>query len=156
MAGALAALPAATTSPAGTSAIAGARRTAPTYQRAEGSTPPARSGRYDHRSMAVDTSDCCPTGLAEHVDRRRAEAVAQVAKLLADPVRVALVELLRGHRGAVCQCELAPLFDVSQPTLSHHLARLEQAGLVTVERRGRWAYYAIDEAGLHELREWLA
>jgi ArsR family transcriptional regulator len=107
--------------------------------------------------MSVDTSSACgPTGLAVHVDAARAVRVASVAKLLSDPVRVQLLDVLREHRGDVCQCELQPLFGVSQPTLSHHLRKLEEAGVVTVQRRGRWAYYAVDEDTLEVLRSWLS
>jgi ArsR family transcriptional regulator, arsenate/arsenite/antimonite-responsive transcriptional repressor len=93
--------------------------------------------------MAVDTS----------VD---AAAVAALAKALADPVRVRILDVLREHEHEVCQCQLQPLFDVSQPTLSHHLRKLEDAGLVSTERRGRWAWYSIEPDALEELRAWLS
>jgi ArsR family transcriptional regulator len=86
----------------------------------------------------------------------RAEDVALAAKVLADPVRVQILDLLREADGEVCQCELQPLFSVSQPTLSHHLSKLADAGAVTVERRGKWAYYSIDDHALAVLRSWLA
>ncbi len=107
--------------------------------------------------MTVDTSTvCCSPRLAGHVDAARAGAVAELAKLLADPIRVQVLDVLRGHEEAVCQCELHPLFDVSQPTLSHHLRKLEEAGVVSVERRGRWAYYSIDPDALEVLSTWLS
>jgi ArsR family transcriptional regulator len=107
--------------------------------------------------MAVDTSTaCCSPRLAGHVDAARAETVAELAKLLADPIRVQLLDVLRGHEEEVCQCELHPLFDVSQPTLSHHLRKLQEAGLVSVERRGRWAYYSTDDQALEVLNQWLS
>ena len=107
--------------------------------------------------MTVDTSTaCCSPRLAWHVDAERAGAVAELAKLLADPIRVQVLDVLRGHEEAVCQCELHPLFDVSQPTLSHHLRKLEDAGVVSVERRGRWAYYSIDPDTLEVLSSWLS
>lgn len=104
--------------------------------------------------MAVDT--CCSPRLAGHVNHGRALAVAEVAKLLADPVRVQVLDVLRGHEEAVCQCELQPLFGVSQPTLSHHLKKLEEAGVVAVERRGRWAYYSTDPDAMEVLSSWLS
>ena len=85
-----------------------------------------------------------------------AHRVASLAKVLADPIRVQVLDLLRGRSTQVCQCELQPLFDVSQPTLSHHLRKLEDAGLVSVERRGRWAYYSTDPDALEVLGSWLS
>ena len=66
-----------------------------------------------------------------------------------------LVDVLRGHAGEVCVCELVPLFAISQPTLSHHLRKLREAGIVGVERRGLWAYYYVLPDAIEELRTWL-
>jgi ArsR family transcriptional regulator len=85
-----------------------------------------------------------------------ATSVAELAKALADPTRVEIVDVLRAAPGAVCQCELNTLFDVSQPTLSHHLKKLRDAGFVDVERRGKWAYYSIDPRALEALDAWLS
>src|SRR5204863_2901996 len=79
-----------------------------------------------------------------------------VAKALVHPIRVQLVDVLRRHAGEVCVCELVPLFDVSQPTLSHHLKKLREAGIVGVERRGLWAYYYVAPDALEEMSTWLA
>jgi ArsR family transcriptional regulator len=107
--------------------------------------------------MTVDVSTaCCEPRLAAHADAGRAEAVAGIARLLADPIRVQVVDVLRGHEEPVCQCELQPLFGVSQPTLSHHLRKLEEARVVSVERRGRWAYYSIEPDSLEVLSSWLS
>jgi ArsR family transcriptional regulator len=108
--------------------------------------------------MSVDTlpSACCSPRIAGHVDAERAGEVATVARLLADPIRVQVLDVLRGHDEAVCQCELQPLFDVSQPTLSHHLRKLEDARVVSVERRGRWAYYSLESDSLEVLAAWLS
>jgi ArsR family transcriptional regulator len=89
-------------------------------------------------------------------DRERAFEVAAAAKVLADPVRVEILDLLRTAGGQVCQCELHPLFDISQPTLSHHLKKLADAELIDVERRGKWAYYSINDQALEVLRSWLS
>lgn len=90
------------------------------------------------------------------VDREQAGRIAAAAKALADPVRVQLVDVLRKHAGEVCVCELQPLFDVSQPTLSHHLRKLREAGIVGVERRGLWAYYYVNPDALEEVASWLS
>lgn len=89
------------------------------------------------------------------VDAAEAERIAAVARALADPVRVQLVDVLRRHAGEVCVCELEPLFDISQPTLSHHLRRLRDAEIVGVVRRGLWAYYYVMPGAIEELRAWL-
>ena len=60
--------------------------------------------------------------------------MAAIAKALGDPVRLQLVDVLRKHAGKVCVCELVPLFDLSQPTVSHHLKVLREAGIVGSER----------------------
>jgi ArsR family transcriptional regulator len=89
------------------------------------------------------------------VDRARALRIAEIAKALADPIRLQLVDVLRVHAGKVCVHELVPLFDVAQPTVSHHLKILREAGLVGSERRGLWSYYYVHEDALAELADWL-
>jgi ArsR family transcriptional regulator len=89
------------------------------------------------------------------VDRARAARLAMIAKALGDPIRLQLVDVLRKHAGKVCVCELTPLFGVGQPTVSHHLKVLRQAGLVDSERRGLWAYYYVLPDALAELGGWL-
>ena len=98
---------------------------------------------------------CCQPVAYPDVDRERAERMAQVAKALGDPIRVQLVDVLRKHAGEVCVCELTPLFDVGQPTVSHHLNVLRKAGIVDSERRGLWAYYYVLPDVLEELQRWL-
>ena len=98
---------------------------------------------------------CCAPVVYPDVERERAERIAQIAKALADPVRLQLVDVLRKHAGKVCVCELVPLFDLSQPTVSHHLKVLREAGLVASERRGLWAYYYVLPDALEELSAWL-
>ena len=98
---------------------------------------------------------CCEPVVYPEVERREAERMAAVAEALGDPIRLQLVDVLRKHAGRVCVCELVPLFDVSQPTLSHHLKRLREAGVVDSERRGLWAYYYVLPEALEELAAWL-
>ncbi len=92
------------------------------------------------------------TGLDPALD---AERLAVVAKALSEPVRVSLLDVLRRHGEPVCQCELVPLFDLPQSTLSHHVSKLVAAGLVDVERRHRWAFYSASPAALEPLGAWL-
>lgn len=89
------------------------------------------------------------------VAREQAARLARVARALGDPVRLQLVDVLRKHAGRVCVCELVPLFDLSQPTVSHHLRVLREAGIVGCERSGLWAYYFVIPDALRELSAWL-
>jgi ArsR family transcriptional regulator, arsenate/arsenite/antimonite-responsive transcriptional repressor len=98
---------------------------------------------------------CCDPVVHPEIDPQQAIRMAAVAKALGDPIRLQLVDVLRRHAGKVCVCELVPLFDVSQPTLSHHLKTLRQAGIVDSERRGLWAYYYVRPNALEELTAWL-
>ena len=99
---------------------------------------------------------CCEPVVYPDVERQQAERMAAIAKALGDPVRVQLVDVLGKHAGKVCVCELVPLFEISQPTLSHHLKVLREAGLVDSERRGLWAYYYVLPDALQELTAWLS
>ena len=99
---------------------------------------------------------CCEPLVHPAVTTDEAERLAAIAKALSDPIRVQLVDVLRQHAGEVCVCELVPLFDVSQPTLSHHLKKLREAGIVGVERRGLWAYYYVNPDATEVLRSWLS
>jgi ArsR family transcriptional regulator len=98
---------------------------------------------------------CCEPVVYPDVERAHALRLAEVAKALGDPIRLQLVDVLRKHAGKVCVCELVPLFHISQPTLSHHLKKLRDAGLVDSERKGLWAYYYVLPGALDELSAWL-
>ena len=99
---------------------------------------------------------CCEPVVYPDVERVEAERMAAIAKALGDPIRLQLVDVLRKHAGKVCVCELVPLFDISQPTLSHHLKKLREAGIVDSERRGLWAYYYVIPDALEEFSTWLS
>jgi ArsR family transcriptional regulator len=99
---------------------------------------------------------CCEPVVYPDVERAHAVRMATVAKALGDPMRVQLVDVLRKHAGKVCVCELVPLFDLSQPTVSHHLKVLREAGIVDSERQGLWAYYYVIPDALKELSAWLS
>ncbi len=99
---------------------------------------------------------CCEPLVKPDVGPRQAQRLAELAKALSDPIRVQLVDVLRKAPGKVCVCELVPLFDVSQPTLSHHLKKLRDAEIVGVERQGLWAYYYVLPNALKELSTWLS
>ncbi len=98
---------------------------------------------------------CCEPVVLPDVDVEQAQRIAALAKALADPIRVQLLDVLRKAAGQVCVCELVPLFDVSQPTVSHHLKVLRDAGLVGSDKRGLWVYYHVAPGGLAALGDWL-
>ena len=98
---------------------------------------------------------CCEPVVYPDVEREQAQRMASIAKALGDPVRLQLVDVLRKHAGKVCVCELVPLFELSQPTISHHLKVLREAGIVGSERQGLWAYYFVIPDALKELSGWL-
>ncbi|MEU8956632.1 metalloregulator ArsR/SmtB family transcription factor [Streptomyces sp. NPDC048518] len=87
---------------------------------------------------------CCPTLLTAPMDEDRAVELAKVFKALGDPVRLRLLSMIASREGGeICVCDLTPAFDLSQPTISHHLKLLRQAGLIASERRGTWVYYRL-------------
>lgn len=102
------------------------------------------------------TDACCAPTVRPEIDRDHAAALAGLAKALGDPIRMQLLDVLRRHGGTVCVCELTPLFDVGQPTVSHHLKVLRTAGLIESERRGVWAYYRVIPDAVAPLAAWLA
>jgi ArsR family transcriptional regulator len=99
---------------------------------------------------------CCEPTVLPEVDRDQAARLAELAKALGDPTRLQLVDILRKHAGQVCVCELQPLFPIKQSTLSEHLKKLRDAGIVGVERRGLWAYYYVIPDAVEELSAWLS
>lgn len=87
---------------------------------------------------------CCASLLETPLDEDQSAELAKVFKALGDPVRVRLLSLIASRAGGeICVCDLTPAFDLSQPTISHHLKLLRQAGLIDSERRGTWVYYRL-------------
>jgi ArsR family transcriptional regulator len=100
---------------------------------------------------------CCEAPVEPDLSADVALALAVTVKALADPTRLRIVDALRKSAPeAVCQCELLPLFSMSQPALSKHLKILVGAGIIGTERRGLWAYYYVLEDSLKELTAWLS
>jgi ArsR family transcriptional regulator len=90
----------------------------------------------------ADTAACCPPLSAEPLSAGQAEQVAPLLKALADPIRLRLMSLVASHPGGeACVCDLNDAFDLSQPTISHHMKVLHDVGLVEREKRGVWVYY---------------
>ena len=92
--------------------------------------------------LTTDEIVCCSPLLREPIDEEQADELSRVLKALADPVRLRLLSLIGAHAGGeACVCELVDGFDLSQPTISHHLKVLRDAGLIASERRSTWVYY---------------
>jgi len=94
---------------------------------------------------------CCTPLAATTLSAEEAQATAALFKALADPHRVRIVNRLATSRQPVCACEFTDLLDLGQPTVSHHLKKLVQAGLLDREQRGVWAYYSLRPAALRRL-----
>ena len=100
---------------------------------------------------------CCAPVVQPELEPTEAVGLAAVCKALGDPTRVLIVDALRASAPeAVCQCELLPLFDMSQPALAKHLRVLVAAGVIGTERRGLWAYYFLLPDAVKELKAWLS
>jgi ArsR family transcriptional regulator len=100
----------------------------------------------DLSRMLVPTACCAP--LDDDLSDEDARATAAVFKALSDPTRVRIVSAIARSEEPVCVCELTPVVGVSQPTVSHHLKKLVQAGLLRREQRGVWAFYDLDREGI--------
>ena len=102
-------------------------------------------------SAVAEAVACCAPLAASRLSEDEAVATAAVFKALGDPARVRIVNLLATRAEPVCVCELIEPLGLSQPTVSHHLKRLTEAGLIEREQRGRWAYYALRPQALETL-----
>jgi ArsR family transcriptional regulator len=98
---------------------------------------------------------CCEPVLAEPLQEVEAEDLAAAFKVLADPVRLRLLSLIAAA-GEMCACDLVEPIGRSQPTISHHLSILAEAGLLTREQRGKWAFFAVVPERVSVLRDALA
>lgn len=102
-------------------------------------------------------ADCCPTPIIPlPLPAARQDALVRGFKALGDSTRLEIFRLIAAQEAPLCVCDIVDRFDVSQPTISHHLKVLREAGLVTVSRRGVWAYYAAAPRGLALLQGALA
>lgn len=109
--------------------------------------------------MSIQAPDdtCCPPTSTKALSAESARLIAPMFKALGDPVRLRLVSLIAGHPGGeTCVCDISPTFDVSQPTISHHLKVLREATILESERRGTWVYYRINPIALQNLSAVLA
>jgi len=99
----------------------------------------------------------CPPLLQKAIDAEDAERLAAALRVIADPARLRLLSLIQAQPDhEACVCNLTEPLALSQPTVSHHLKVLRDAGLVGVERRGLWAYYYVNPEAVKEIRQWLS
>ena len=104
--------------------------------------------------MAVSplASQCCTPLLREPITPGQAADLARTLKALADPTRLRLVSMVAAHEGGeACVCDLTEPLGLTQPTVSHHLKILVEAGIFTRDKRGVWAYYALVPAAMHAI-----
>ena len=103
-------------------------------------------------TVTLETIDCCAPLNAEVMSDEEAEATAGLFKALSDPARVRIVNLLATSGGdPVCICNLTEPLGLSQPTVSHHMKRLVDVGLVDREQRGKWAYFSLERGAVEKL-----
>jgi ArsR family transcriptional regulator len=102
-------------------------------------------------SEALAPIACCAPLAAQKISHEEAEATAELFRSLGDPHRVKIVNLLATSGEPVCVCELIEPLGLGQPTVSHHLKKLTDAGLLEREQRGRWAYFSLNSDALRTL-----
>jgi ArsR family transcriptional regulator, arsenate/arsenite/antimonite-responsive transcriptional repressor len=102
-------------------------------------------------ATSLPVISCCAPLATPAISEEEAEATATLFRALADPARVKIVNLLARTDGPVCVCEFTPAVALSQPTVSHHLKKLTDAGLLEREQRGKWAYYSLSGEALERL-----
>jgi ArsR family transcriptional regulator len=102
----------------------------------------------------VEAVACCSPLLSEPMSVESAERISPLLKALADPVRLRLLSLVAAHADQeACVCDLNDAFELSQPTISHHLRVLHEAGLLDRSKRGTWVYYAVRREALADLAQ---
>jgi ArsR family transcriptional regulator, arsenate/arsenite/antimonite-responsive transcriptional repressor len=112
----------------------------------------ASATKPDDSLLVADLTACCSPITDTLLDAAAAERLAAVLKALAEPTRLRLVSLIAGHEGAeACVCDVTAPVGLSQPTVSHHLKILVEAGLLERTQRGKWAYYRLVPAALDAL-----
>ena len=109
------------------------------------------------RSTASAVAACCSPLTAGALDAEAAETLARMFKALGDPARVRLLSLIAASDGGeACICDLTAPVGLSQPTVSHHMRLLAEAGLVSREQRGKWAYFRVVDQTLNAISQALA
>jgi ArsR family transcriptional regulator len=113
----------------------------------------SRSVAESRDRVSLTPLGCCAPVIDSNITRQQAHSLSTVFKALADPHRVRIVNLLANASEPVCVCDFVPRIGLSQATVSFHLKKLLDAGLLKREQRGTWAYYSLDREGLDRLRD---
>jgi ArsR family transcriptional regulator len=100
----------------------------------------------------IQNEECCTPTTQPTIGQEQAEAAATLFAALADPTRLGILNLLAESRSEVCVCDITGSFKLGQPTISHHLRILKEAGMVTGDKRGKWVYYSLVPGKAEELR----
>jgi ArsR family transcriptional regulator len=106
----------------------------------------------DQPPYVTETQACCGLPPSLRLSPAEADELAGMFKALGHPVRLQIVDLLSRYEGQVCVCDIEGQFSLSQPTISHHLKILREAGLVGVEQRGLWGFYFVRRPALEAVR----
>ncbi|HLF68987.1 MAG TPA: metalloregulator ArsR/SmtB family transcription factor [Gaiellaceae bacterium] len=102
-------------------------------------------------SATIEAIACCAPLSAPTLSEEEANATADLFKALGDPARVRIVNVIAGAGGAVCACDFNDTLGLAQPTVSHHLKKLTEAGLLEREQRGKWAYFSLRRDAVEKL-----
>jgi ArsR family transcriptional regulator len=123
----------------------------------EAVTSMSRSDHIHEPTVAPDSSRTCATGSANlRFSSDEAQRLSDLSKALSHPVRVQIIDILNRSESAVCVCEFERHFDLTQPTISHHLKKLRDAGLVQTEQHGLWVHYSLVPGALEPLHRLLS
>ncbi len=102
--------------------------------------------------IALTTGPCCDSSLAVALSRSEAESLAHLLKAVSDPTRLQLLSIIRASANSeACVCDLTAPIGLSQPTISHHLKVLVDAGILIREQRGTWAWFSINQSRLNQI-----
>ena len=102
-------------------------------------------------SATLEPLACCAPLGASTLSEKEAQGTAELFKALGDPARVRIVNLIAIAGGAVCACDFNDVLGLAQPTVSHHLKKLTEAGLLEREQRGKWAYFSLRRDAVEKL-----
>ncbi len=114
--------------------------------------PLTEAAESDQDVLARGCCNLAPNSL--QIAEDDATRLAAMFKAIGNPVRLQIIDMLSRYGGQACVCDVESLFDLSQPTISHHLKVLRKAGLIDSEQRGLWRYYFVRPAALQELQQW--
>jgi len=107
------------------------------------------------KELTVIQKVCCPPAVNPTIERNQAEAGAALLSAIADPTRLSIISMLAASGEAVCVCDITDSFTLGQPTISHHLRIMREAGIISGDKRGKWVYYSLVQSKYHEVQSLL-